>query len=344
MLSNKLAFAAVAISCIGAAGAGGYLASRQNAVPTPAAAQSAPTSAVEAPQNAPASSVAARPAAPQPVQETEGVVGDAPVPRAAAAKNAPAKRAEAAPVRTPESRQARASSARQDHPPPLPSTWPAGAASQPQLPVPPPQTTDPQPPHVDEKPAPDLPRAPEPPQQTVEELVVSARIGASGCRRKPRLSSETARVEDRVDARVTRDVRVGDRVAIPAGSRAIGSVMQVERGGKFKERARLGIRFHTLVLADGTRVPISHRNDLSRRRCAGQRQRGQGGRRRGRRRDPRRDSRRRQGRGDRRDRRRRRRRGRRHGRRPQRRHIARGHPDDRPHPLAGHRDDRTGLE
>jgi len=34
-------------------------------------------------------------------------------------------------------------------------------------------------------------------------------------------------------------------------------VMQVERGGKFKERARLGIRFHTLVLADGTRVPIS---------------------------------------------------------------------------------------
>ena len=32
--------------------------------------------------------------------------------------------------------------------------------------------------------------------------------------------------------------------------------MQVERGGKFKERARLGIRFHTLVLADGTRVPI----------------------------------------------------------------------------------------
>ena len=32
---------------------------------------------------------------------------------------------------------------------------------------------------------------------------------------------------------------------------------QVERGGKFKERARLGIRFHTLVLADGTRVPIN---------------------------------------------------------------------------------------
>jgi hypothetical protein len=31
----------------------------------------------------------------------------------------------------------------------------------------------------------------------------------------------------------------------------------LERGGKFKERARLGIRFHTVVLADGTRLPIS---------------------------------------------------------------------------------------
>jgi hypothetical protein len=30
----------------------------------------------------------------------------------------------------------------------------------------------------------------------------------------------------------------------------------VERGGKFRERARIGIRFNTLVLADNTRVPI----------------------------------------------------------------------------------------
>ena len=92
-----------------------------------------------------------------------------------------------------------------------------------------------------------------------------------GLQTENRLSSETARVEDRVDARVTRDVRVGDRVAIPAGARAIGSVMQVERGGKFKERARLGIRFHTLVLADGTRVPISTETIYPRRRRAGQR-------------------------------------------------------------------------
>jgi hypothetical protein len=71
------------------------------------------------------------------------------------------------------------------------------------------------------------------------------------------LSSERARVEDRVEAHVVRDVRVGGEVAIPAGAHAIGTVVAVDRGGKFKERARLGIRFQTLVLADGTRVPIT---------------------------------------------------------------------------------------
>ena len=71
------------------------------------------------------------------------------------------------------------------------------------------------------------------------------------------ITSERARIEDRVEARVTRDVKVGDNVAIPAGARALGTVTQVDRGGKFKERARLGIRFHTIVLADGTRLPIT---------------------------------------------------------------------------------------
>jgi hypothetical protein len=70
------------------------------------------------------------------------------------------------------------------------------------------------------------------------------------------VTTEVARVEDRVDARVTRDVRVGDRVAIPAGSLVEGSVMEVERGGKVRDRAKLGIRFHTVVLADGTRLNI----------------------------------------------------------------------------------------
>ena len=70
------------------------------------------------------------------------------------------------------------------------------------------------------------------------------------------LSSDTARVEDRVEARVTRDVRANGLVAIPAGSRVLGSVSVVERGGKMKERARLGVRFHTVILADGTELPL----------------------------------------------------------------------------------------
>jgi hypothetical protein len=71
------------------------------------------------------------------------------------------------------------------------------------------------------------------------------------------ISTEFARVEDRVDARVTRDVRASGRVAIPAGTHVVGSVMLVEKGGRMKERARLGIRFNTLVFADGSRIPIS---------------------------------------------------------------------------------------
>ena len=68
MLSNRLAFAALATACMAAAAGGGYLASRQNAVPAPVAATSAPGSAA-AP--APASAAPAE----RPVQETEGVVG-----------------------------------------------------------------------------------------------------------------------------------------------------------------------------------------------------------------------------------------------------------------------------
>jgi hypothetical protein len=71
------------------------------------------------------------------------------------------------------------------------------------------------------------------------------------------ISSETARVEDRVEARVTRDVRVGDRVAIPAGAQVIGAVVQVDRGGKLKDRAHFAIRFHTIVMPDGTRSPLT---------------------------------------------------------------------------------------
>jgi hypothetical protein len=77
-----------------------------------------------------------------------------------------------------------------------------------------------------------------------------------GLRVDTSVSSETARVEDRIEARVTRDVMADGRVAIPAGTRALGDVILVERGGKLKDKARLGVRFHTLVLANGNQVPF----------------------------------------------------------------------------------------
>jgi len=88
-----------------------------------------------------------------------------------------------------------------------------------------------------------------------EEVVLPA-ASVMGLEVETTLSSEHARIEDRVDARVTRDVMADGRVAIPAGSRVIGSVTVVERGGKIKQPARLGVRFHTLVLADGREISL----------------------------------------------------------------------------------------
>jgi type IV secretory pathway VirB10-like protein len=95
----------------------------------------------------------------------------------------------------------------------------------------------------------------EPPAPRYEDVIVPAQ-SVIGLQLESSVTSEKARVEDEVVARVTRDVKVGDRVAIPAGSRAQGEVTLVERGGKVRERARLGVRFTSIVLADGTRLPI----------------------------------------------------------------------------------------
>ena len=254
MLSNRLAFAVLGIVCVAAAAGGGYLGTRQNAIPAPASAQTAATTPAPA-----ASTAAVAPARPG---KAEAIVGS---PKAAPpAPAAETVRRPEAPTRT--ARAANTSTAatsRQTTPPPLSSTWPTSAASQPPAPQPPPPVEPAPAPRPGEaiEPihTPEPPRAAVidvPPQKTFEDLVIQ-RDSVIGLQTENRVSSETARVEDRVDARVTRDVRVGDRVAIPAGSRAIGSVSLVERGGRLKERARLGLRFHTLVLADGTRVPMN---------------------------------------------------------------------------------------
>jgi hypothetical protein len=100
------------------------------------------------------------------------------------------------------------------------------------------------------EPQPEAPRVPQ-----FEEVILPA-SSVIGLQLQTSLSSERARVEDRVDARVSRDVMAAGRVAIPAGARVIGSVIEVDKGGKVKTPAHIGIRFHTLVLADGSEVAL----------------------------------------------------------------------------------------
>ncbi len=88
-----------------------------------------------------------------------------------------------------------------------------------------------------------------------EELVISA-DSVIGLQVETFVTTEHARVEDDVEARVTRDVVVADEVAIPAGTLVMGSVVLVEHGGKIRGVSRLGVRFHTVVLDDGVEVPV----------------------------------------------------------------------------------------
>ena len=258
MFPNRFALVALGVTCVAAAAGGGYLATRHNAAVQPAGAAAA-TPIADVP--------AAGPAKPA-VHETEAVVADPrPVEPAVEPKPAgsratpPSERRAPASARNTAPSPARRTEAPQRPPQSPGSAWPISAPSNTAAnagsSLPAAELPSAQPP-LDSTVV-EASRAPEPPKEpekVFEELVVSAN-SVIGLQLDAAISSDRAEVEDRVEARVIREVRVGNDVAIPAGARALGSVMVVERGGKFKDRARLGIRFHTLVLADGTRLPIT---------------------------------------------------------------------------------------
>ena len=77
-----------------------------------------------------------------------------------------------------------------------------------------------------------------------------------GVRLDRALTTETARVDDRVTAHVARDVLVDDRPALAAGTWVEGHVALVERGPHAVDRVRIGIKFTTIALPDGRRVPL----------------------------------------------------------------------------------------
>lgn len=264
MATNRVAFGILAAACVAAAAGGAFIASRYNAsdearltagrtATLPVADAARPSGSVEATEAVIADSPADKDASTTiPVgaaTEASASAAAAPAPAARPAREtrAAANRRSQPPVRSSRSGSSQPAEPAETGWSGLEKPWPSGAASAEQPATPPEPVAPP--------PAPEPPPPPPPPEKTFEELVVSA-DSVIGLQVETAVTSERARVEDKVEARVTRDVTVGDKVAIPAGSRALGSVTAVERGGKIKERARLGIRFHTLVLADGTHLPI----------------------------------------------------------------------------------------
>jgi hypothetical protein len=263
MTGRVVGFAAITVAAMSAVGLGGYLAGRTS---TPVATQVERTAVAAAAPEAPAPAVA----------ETEAVVPDptpAPVERALEA-------APAAPVKSPKPAAPVASVKPSSRPVPVRGepapARPAPVVTEPRSssePAPPlvargetPRTLPGEPVERPNPPSDPMIEArssderalvipPVPPAPRTEEFVVPA-DSVIGLRLDDTISTETARVEQRVEAHVSRDVRVNGTIVIPANARAQGQVTLVEPGGKFRERARLGVRFHTLVLADGTSVPI----------------------------------------------------------------------------------------
>ena len=214
------------------------------AIPSPALAPTEPAAAPVEPAQAPVAPAAA-PVEPAlaPIAPTAAAVRPAPrrerrtAPSSASANSAPAPSRSMPASRPQPTSQDEIVAAAPTNPPP--------AATRPAVQEPPSQAA-----------ATVSANVPEPRRPQLEQLVVPS-SSVIGLRVETPLSSERARVEDPVVARVTRDVLVDGRVAVAAGTRAIGSVIVVEGGGKMRDRARLGVRFHTLALEDGTELPLN---------------------------------------------------------------------------------------
>ena len=202
MMSKAL----LAVMCVALGAGGTYLVVRHAgpAAPTPVAAATEPTPTAT-------------------VEQSEGVVADgAAVPAPVSAPAAPVRRAEAptAPVRpaapAPAPRPASPALKRADATAPASESAPAPRDESP-VAIAPAAVTDNQ-----------ASRSVDPPGPVLEELVVAAQ-SVIGLQMETNVSSERARVEDTVVARVTRDVKVGDRVVVPF-TIACGNCFFCQRG------------------------------------------------------------------------------------------------------------------
>lgn len=236
---SKAAVGVLAAVCLTAGAGGAYLATRTDPVPVPEPIATA-TEASAQPGVEQSEAIVAEPAATP--AEAMPIAPEAPAPPVIERTKPPARRTDA--------RQPR-SSARPQRPIEYTDSYPE--ARVPETPsVLAPALEPAEPPRVAE---PEPVEPPPPPAPRYEELIVAA-DSVIGLQVETAVTSERARIEDEVVAHVTRDVKVGDRIAIPAGAKAYGEVTVVERGGKMRDKARLGVRFKSIVLADGTRVDL----------------------------------------------------------------------------------------
>jgi hypothetical protein len=278
MFSRTVIVGLLAGGCLTAAAAGALVATRQNSEPAVQVSSPEPSAAPPASQGA------------QPVAETETVVQPTESPAPAKVDSAPPKLESAPPVEAPARATERKTSPSAPPAAPPHRTATAAPAAAAPAPIAPPatsaparrtpdeqserraaepratadaKTSTPDParesaasiPAVEAMPRPDPAVPSKPAERQFEELILPS-SSVIGLEVETSLTSERAQVEDRVDARVTRDVYVDGRLVIPSRSKMIGNVTLVDRGGKVKERARLGVRFHTLVLDDGRQVAV----------------------------------------------------------------------------------------
>jgi len=259
---NKLVFAGLSIGCLAAAAGGSYLAVRQNQASSASGALGAYGASGAA--GAPVEPVAAT-TPDAPVTESEGVITPEPATPAVTAPTTPTRRMQE--IAQAPAKPTRASAPTSRPASPAPTRRAPAAAELPPVatsaPAPPPATSggtmwESRPTvqaSAPEYPEPEPPPPPPPPAPEFVDVTVPS-DAVLGLQIERTVSSELARVEDKVEARVTRDVRVENRVAIPAGSTVRGSVTEVDKGGRVKGTARLAIRFHTIVLADGTQLAL----------------------------------------------------------------------------------------
>jgi hypothetical protein len=233
MTSKLMTAGALMAGCVTAAGVGGYLSGQGESRPSPAAAITARS---------------------EPQMASEGLTGGFDVPPVPRAVVDPAESRPRNPVATSLPRRSSAVAPAPVAPPPNVETLPAAAAL-PASPV-----------ALESSPAPAIDSvaraATEPPPSDMTEPVVTRATRLSlpanaviGIRLETTATSATAEVEDEIKGRVTRPVEAGGIVVIPEGARLIGSVTEVQRGGRVRERARIGIRF-TSVEIEGERIPI----------------------------------------------------------------------------------------